>query len=83
LEITGVNEAYRQAGQLRVSLLSRGTTWLDTGTFSSLMAAAEYVRVIEERQGLEICCIEKAASSQGFIDDDALAALAQPLLKSG
>jgi len=83
LEITGVNEAYLQRGQLRVSLLSRGTAWLDTGTFASLMAAAEYVRVIEERQGLKIGCIEEAAWRQGFIDDDALAALAQPLRKSG
>lgn len=83
LEITGVNEAYLLAGQLRVSLLSRGTAWLDTGTFSSLMAAAEYVRVIEERQGLKIGCIEEAAWRQGFIDDDALATLAEPLRKSG
>ncbi|MDQ3052826.1 MAG: glucose-1-phosphate thymidylyltransferase RfbA [Actinomycetota bacterium] len=83
LEITGVNEAYLQRGQLRVSLLSRGTAWLDTGTFSSLMAAAEYVRVIEERQGLKIGCIEEAAWRQGFIDDDALAGLADPLRKSG
>jgi len=83
LEITGLNEAYLREGRLRVSLLSRGTAWLDTGTFSSLMAAAEYVRVIEERQGLKIGCIEEAAWSQGFIDDDALAALAEPLLKSG
>ncbi|MGI8722037.1 MAG: glucose-1-phosphate thymidylyltransferase RfbA [Geodermatophilaceae bacterium] len=83
LEITGVNEAYRQRGHLRVSQLSRGTAWLDTGTFASLMAAAEYVRVIEERQGLKIGCIEEAAWRQGFIDDDALSALAQPLRKSG
>jgi len=83
LEITAVNEAYRQGGQLRVSLLSRGTVWLDTGTFAALMAAAEYVRVIEDRQGLKIGCIEEAAWRQGFIDDDTLAALAEPLLKSG
>jgi glucose-1-phosphate thymidylyltransferase len=83
LEITAVNEAYLRAGRLRVSLLSRGTAWLDTGTFSSMMAAAEYVRVIEERQGLKIGCIEEAAWRQGFVDDDALAALAEPLRKSG
>ncbi len=83
LEITAVNEAYRQGGQLRVSLLSRGTVWLDTGTCAALMAAAEYVRVIEDRQGLKIGCIEEAAWRQGFIDDDTLAALAEPLLKSG
>ena len=83
LEITGINEAYRQAGQLRVSILSRGTAWLDTGTFASLMSAAEYVRVIEQRQGLKIGCIEEAAWRQGFIDDDALAALAVPLRGSG
>ena len=83
LEITAVNEAYRQGGQLRVSLLSGGTVWLDTGTVAALMAAAEYVRVIEDRQGLKIGCIEEAAWRQGFIDDDTLAGLAEPLLKSG
>lgn len=83
MEVTAVNEAFLRAGQLRVSLLSRGTAWLDTGTFSALMAAAEYVRVIDERQGLKIGCIEEAAWSQGFIDDDTLAALAAPLRKSG
>jgi len=83
LEITGINEAYRQAGQSRVSVLSSGTAWLDTGTFASLMSAAEYVRVIEQRQGLKIGCIEEAAWRQGFIDDAALAALAEPLRSSG
>jgi len=83
VEITDVNEAYLLAGQLRVSILSRGTAWLDTGTFASLMSAAEYVRVIEERQGLKIGCIEEAAWRQGFIDDDALVALAEPLRTSG
>jgi len=83
LEITGINEAYRQAGQLRVSVLSSGTAWLDTGTFASLMSAAEYVRVIEQRQGLKIGCIEESAWRQGFIDDAALAALAEPLRSSG
>ena len=83
LEITGINDAYLKAGQLRVSVLSRGTAWLDTGTFASLMSASEYVRVIEERQGLKIGCIEEAAWRQGFIDDDALVALAEPLRTSG
>ncbi len=83
LEVTAVNEAFLRAGQLRVSLLSRGTAWLDTGTFSALMAAAEYVRVIDERQGVKIGCIEEAAWRQGFIDDDTLAGLAAPLRKSG
>jgi len=83
LEITEINEVYLRAGQLRVSLLSRGTAWLDTGTFASLMSAAEYVRVIEQRQGLKIGCIEEAAWRQGFIDDAALAALAEPLRPSG
>ncbi|MDQ3733935.1 MAG: glucose-1-phosphate thymidylyltransferase RfbA [Actinomycetota bacterium] len=83
LEITGINEAYLRAGQLRVSKLSRGTAWLDTGTFASLMSAAEYVRVIEQRQGLKIGCIEEAAWRQGFIDDEELASLAKPLRASG
>ncbi len=83
LEITEINEAYRLAGQLRVSMLSRGTAWLDTGTFVDLMSAAEYVRVIEQRQGLKIGCIEEAAWRQGLIDDDELAELAQPLRPSG
>jgi glucose-1-phosphate thymidylyltransferase len=83
LEITAVNEEYRLRGQLHVSVLDRGTAWLDTGTFSSLVQAAEFVRVIEERQGLKIGCVEEAAWAAGFIDDDQLAALAEPLLKSG
>ncbi len=83
LEITAVNEIYRKRGDLRVSVLSRGTAWLDTGTFGSLMAASEYVRVIEERQGLKIGCIEEAAWRSGFIDDQQLMRLAEPLLKSG
>jgi glucose-1-phosphate thymidylyltransferase len=83
LEITAVNEAYRAAGQLHVTVLDRGTAWLDTGTFASLVQAAEFVRVIEERQGLKIGCIEEAAWRAGFIDDAALLALAGPLEKSG
>ncbi|OLE30778.1 MAG: glucose-1-phosphate thymidylyltransferase [Actinobacteria bacterium 13_1_20CM_3_71_11] len=83
LEITAVNEEYRRAGELNVTVLDRGTAWLDTGTFSSLVQAAEFVRVIEERQGLKIGCIEEAAWRAGFIDDDRLKSLAEPLLKSG
>jgi len=83
LEITAVNEAYRRAGQLSVTVLERGTAWLDTGTFTSLIQAGEFVRVIEERQGLKIGCVEEAAWRAGFIDDAHLAELAEPLLKSG
>ncbi|MEX2014750.1 MAG: glucose-1-phosphate thymidylyltransferase RfbA [Candidatus Saccharimonadales bacterium] len=84
LEITtGILEEYRKRGQLKVSLLDRGTAWLDTGTFNSMQQAAEFVRVIEERQGLKIGCIEEAAWRQGFISDDQLKALAEPLQKSG
>jgi glucose-1-phosphate thymidylyltransferase len=83
LEITAVNEEYRRLGELRVTVLDRGTAWLDTGTFGSLVQAAEFVRVIEERQGLKIGCIEETAWRAGFIDDDQLRVLAEPLLKSG
>jgi glucose-1-phosphate thymidylyltransferase len=83
LEITGVNEAYRRLGELSVTVLDRGTAWLDTGTFTTMMQAAEFVRVIEERQGLKIGCIEEAAWRAGFIDDDDLLRAAEPLLKSG
>jgi glucose-1-phosphate thymidylyltransferase len=83
LEITGVNEEYRQRDQLHVTVLDRGTAWLDTGTFASLVQAAEFVRVIEERQGMKIGCVEEAAWGAGFIDDNALRVLAEPLLKSG
>jgi glucose-1-phosphate thymidylyltransferase len=83
LEITAVNEAYLRLGELNVTVLDRGTAWLDTGTFATLMQAAEFVRVIEERQGLKIGCIEEAAWRAGFIDDDALLQAAEPLLKSG
>jgi glucose-1-phosphate thymidylyltransferase len=83
LEITGVNAAYLEAGALTVSVLDRGTAWLDTGTFASMVQAAEYVRVIEERQGLKIGCVEETAWRAGFLDDAQLRELAQPLLKSG
>jgi glucose-1-phosphate thymidylyltransferase len=83
LEITGVNAAYLEAGELTVSVLDRGTAWLDTGTFASMVQAAEYVRVIEERQGLKIGCVEEAAWRAGFLGAARLRELAQPLLKSG
>ncbi|WFE99234.1 glucose-1-phosphate thymidylyltransferase RfbA [Micromonospora sp. WMMD964] len=83
LEITAVNEAYRETGELSVTVLDRGTAWLDTGTFTSMMQAAEFVRVVEERQGLKIGCVEEVAWRSGLIDDDQLRALATPLTKSG
>ena len=83
LEITDVNREYLRRGKLRVGVLDRGTAWLDTGTFDSLMQAAEFVRVIEERQGLRIGSPEEVAWREGFIDDDALRTLAVPLAKSG
>jgi len=83
LEITAVNEAYLREGRLEVTVLDRGTVWLDTGTFQSMVQASEYVRVIEERQGLKIGCIEEAAWRLGFVSDDGLRELATPLLKSG
>jgi glucose-1-phosphate thymidylyltransferase len=82
-EITSVNETYLKAGRLTVSVLDRGTAWLDTGTFVSLVQASEYVRVIEERQGLKIGCVEEVAWREGFLSDERLYELAQPLLKSG
>ncbi len=82
-EITAVNEHYLREGRLRVQLLDRGTAWLDTGTIESMMQASEYVRVIEARQGQKIGCIEEVAWRNGWIDDDALLALAAPLRKSG
>lgn len=83
LEITDVNKEYLKRGKLKVSILDRGTAWLDTGTFNSLMQASQFVQVIEERQGLKIGAIEEAAFRMGFIDANQLKKLAQPLLKSG
>jgi glucose-1-phosphate thymidylyltransferase len=83
IEITDVNREYLRRGKLRVGVLDRGTAWLDTGTFDSLMQAAEFVRVIEERQGLRIGSPEEVAWREGFIDDAALRELAEPLSKSG
>jgi glucose-1-phosphate thymidylyltransferase len=83
LEITAINETYREWGELTVTVLDRGTAWLDTGTFTSLMQASEFVRVIEERQGLKIGCVEEAAWRAGLVDDDRLRELAAPLTKSG
>jgi glucose-1-phosphate thymidylyltransferase len=83
LEITAVNEEYLRQNRLRVKVLDRGTVWLDTGTFSAMVQAAEYVRVIEERQGLKLGCVEEAAWRANFIDDDQLRRLAEPLRRSG
>lgn len=83
LEITDINKAYLKQGKLSVSILDRGTAWLDTGTFQSLMQAAQFVEVIEERQGLKIGSIEAAAYEMGFISKEQFIKLAQPLLKSG
>lgn len=82
-EITDVNRHYLANGKLQVQVLDRGTAWLDTGTFSSLMQAGQFVQVIEERQGLKIGCIEEIAWRMGYIDAEGLAEAAQPLLKSG
>jgi len=82
-EITDVNKVYLEKGNLRVAILSRGTAWLDTGTFNSLMQAGQFVQVLEERQGLKVGCIEEVAWRKKFITDDELKQLALPLQKSG
>lgn len=82
-EITDVNKVYLEKGTLKVGILSRGTAWLDTGTFNSLMQAGQFVQVIEERQGLKVGCIEEIAWRQGFISEQQLKDLAEPLIKSG
>ncbi len=82
-EITDVNKVYLEQGKLKVGILNRGTAWLDTGTFASLMQAGQFVQVIEERQNLKIGCIEEVAYRTGFIDKKQLSKLAEPLVKSG
>ena len=82
-EITDVNKVYLEKGALKVGILNRGTAWLDTGTFNSLMQAGQFVQVLEERQGLKVGCIEEIAWRQGFISSEQLKTIAEPLLKSG
>jgi glucose-1-phosphate thymidylyltransferase len=82
-EITDVNAEYLRQGKLKVAVLDRGTAWLDTGTFASLMQAGQFVQVIEERQGLKIGCIEEVAYANGYITKDELKKVAEPLVKSG
>ncbi|QEC40901.1 glucose-1-phosphate thymidylyltransferase RfbA [Pseudobacter ginsenosidimutans] len=82
-EITDVNKEYLRRGKLKVSILDRGTAWLDTGTFDSLMQASQFVQVIEQRQGIKIACIEEIAYRKGFINREQLEVMAKPLLKSG
>jgi glucose-1-phosphate thymidylyltransferase len=82
-EITDINAAYLKMGKLKVAVLDRGTAWLDTGTFASLMQAGQFVQVIEERQGLKIGCIEEVAYRNGFISKEQLKKIAEPLIKSG
>jgi glucose-1-phosphate thymidylyltransferase len=83
LEITDVNRVYLEKGKLKVGIMDKGTAWLDTGTFESLMQAAQFVQVIEERQGLRIGCIEEIAYRMGYINHEQLMKLAGPLVKSG
>ena len=82
-EITDVNKRYLEQNALKVGVLHRGTAWLDTGTFGSLMQAGQFVQVIEDRQGLKVGCIEEIAYKQGYIDKKQLTALANKLVKSG
>ena len=82
-EITDINKIYLERGKLKVGILDRGTAWLDTGTFDSLMQASQFVQVIEQRQGLKVGCIEEVAYRKGFITKEELHTIAQPLLKSG
>jgi glucose-1-phosphate thymidylyltransferase len=83
LEITDINRVYLDQGKLQVGIMNRGTAWLDTGTFQSLMQAGQFVQVIEERQGLKVGCIEEVAYRMGYIDAQQLEAIAKPLVKSG
>ncbi|WP_435352575.1 glucose-1-phosphate thymidylyltransferase RfbA [Emticicia sp. SJ17W-69] len=83
LEITDINRVYLEKGKLSVGIMNRGTAWLDTGTFQSLMQAGQFVQVIEERQGLKVGCIEEVAYRMGFIDSEQLKEIARPLVKSG
>lgn len=83
LEITDINRVYLEQGKLQVGIMNRGTAWLDTGTFQSLMQAGQFVQVIEDRQGLKVGCIEEVAYRMGFIDAQQLEVIAKPLVKSG
>ena len=83
LEITDVNKTYLERGQLKVSVIDRGTAWLDTGTFTSLMQAGQFVQILEERQGIKISCIEEIAFRMGYISSEQLKGIAKPLEKSG
>jgi glucose-1-phosphate thymidylyltransferase len=83
LEITDINRVYLEKGKLSVGIMNRGTAWLDTGTFQSLMQAGQFVQVIEDRQGLKVGCIEEVAYRMGFIDAEQLKVIARPLVKSG
>jgi len=83
LEITDVNRAYMEMGELYVEKIGRGIAWLDTGTHESLMQAGDFIRIVEERQGLKVSCVEEIAFRMGFINETQLKALAEPLVKNG